>query len=215
MKKKVNEDKMLELSAQKYFSDDFSELEPNRINKLKNKVSANKTTRKNIWIKFLSIATTMCCVIVLCVVLPLTLKQKPLYTYTDLTRIEIPVEDSRDYIDEYYPEYSFIFDDCNILVSYGQYADDELCILGLSGTKKDIPFTYVEFTLIINQAIDYPEKDTYVTGAEVVQNERYTLYKKVIQNLQNQVLCTLLDYKDYDLYLKFDIDDEDLLNKFL
>lgn len=214
MKKKVNEDKILELSAQEYFSDDFSELEPNRIKKLKNKVSANKATR-NMWIKILSIATSMCCIIVLCVVLPLTLKQKPLYTYTDLTRIEMSLEDSKDYIDEYYPEYSFIFDDCNILVSYGQYADDELCILGLSGTKKDIPFTYVEFTLIINQTIDYPEKDTYVTGAEVVQNERYTLYKKVIQNLQNQVLCTLLDYKDYDLYLKFDIDDEDLLNKFL
>ena len=215
MKKKVNEDKMLELSAQKYFSDDFSELEPNRINKLKNKVHANKTTRKKIWIKFLSIATTMCCVIVLCVVLPLTLKQKPLYTYTDLTRIEIPVEDSRDYIDEYYPEYSFIFDDCNILVSYGQYSDDELCILGLSGTKKDIPFTYVEFTLIINQTIDYPEREDYIEEAEIIQESDFVLYKKLISNIQTQELYALIDYKNYDLYLKFDINDEELLNKFL
>lgn len=101
------------------------------------------------------------------------------------------------------------------MVSYGQYAGDELCIVGLRGTKKDIPFTYIEFTLIINQSIDYPEKEEYISGAEVTQNERYVLYKKLIQNIQDQELCVLFEYDDYELYLRFDINDEELLNKFL
>lgn len=100
MKKKVIEDEKLINEAQKYFSDDYSELEPDRIKKLKNKVLSNKTSRKNIWIKSLSISSAMCCLIVLCIVLPITLKQEPLYTYSDLIREEMSLEDSKNYIEK-------------------------------------------------------------------------------------------------------------------
>ena len=218
MKKQSVEDEELSRLAKEYFKDDYTEPAPERLERLKEIMKQNKTnnkiSKKNMWIKITSIAASMCCLI-LCIVLPITLKQEPLYTYTDLIKNEIPVEEAESYIDTYYSKYSFLFDDCNITVSYGQYAGDKLCILGLKGSKKDIPFTYVEITLIIDQKIEFPEKTEYITDAEIVTENDYTLYKKNIQDFQNQKISALFDYKNYDLYLKFDINDEDLFNKFL
>lgn len=218
MKKQSIEDEELSRLAKEYFKDDYTEPEPERLERLKEIMKQNKTnnkrSKKNMWIKITSIAASMCCLI-LCIVLPITLKQEPLYTYTDLVKNEIPVEEAESYIDTYYSKYSFLFDDCNITVSYGQYAGDKLCILGLKGSKKNIPFTYVEFTLIVDQKIEFPEKTEYITDAEIVTENDYTLYKKNIQDFQNQKISALFDYKNYDIYLKFNKNDEDLFNKFL
>ena len=218
MKKQSVEDEELSRLAKEYFKDDYTEPAPERLERLKEIMKQNKTnnkiSKKNMWIKITSIAASMCCLI-LCIVLPITLKQEPLYTYTDLVKNEIPVEEAGSYIDTYYPKYSFLFDDCNITVSYGQYAGEKLCILGLKGSKKDIPFTYVEFTLIIDQKIEFPEKDNYILNSTIIENDGYILYKKVKEELQKQELFALIDCSNYDLYLKFDIDDEDLFNKFL
>ena len=215
MKKKMFENEKLNSLAKEYFTDDFSELEPNRINELKNKVNENKPNKKSFWLKFAYGATAVCCLIALCIVLPFTLRPEELYTYTDLVRHDLTLDYCQEFIDENYPKYAFIFDDCNFTVSYGQYAEDDLYILGLRGTKNDIPFTYLEFTLILNQDIEYPEREDYFIDAEITQNPDYILYKKIQIDFQNQRLLVLLDYDNYDLYLRFDIDDEEFLNKFL
>lgn len=215
MKKKIVENEKLNSLAKEYFTDDFSELEPNRINELKNKVNENKPNKKGFWLKFAYGATAACCLIALCIILPFALRPEELYTYTDLVRHDLTLDYCQEYINENYPKYAFIFEDCDFTVSYGQYAEDDLYILGLRGTKNDIPFTYLEFTLIVNQEIDFPEEDYYVIGSEVTQYDEYTLHKKVVDGVQNQILYSLLDYDNYDLYLRFDIDDEELLNKFL
>ena len=215
MKKKMVENEKLNSLAKEYFTDDFSELEPNRINELKNKVNENKPNKKGFWIKFAYGATAVCCLIALCIILPFALRPEELYTYTDLVRHDLTLDYCQEFIDENYPKYAFIFDDCDITTTYGQYADDEMYILGLTGNKKDIPYTYIELNLIINQDINYPEEDYYVIGAEVTQNSEYILYKKVIDGVQNQILYSLLDYDNYDLYLRFNINDEEFLNIFL
>lgn len=214
MKKKQIEDEKINRLAQDYFVDDFSELEADRIYKLKNKVRENKINKKNLFLKLSCIATSLCCLI-LCIVLPITLKKEPLYTYTDLTRNEIPIDESENLIVESYPKYSFIFKDCDIFVSYGLYANNDLCILSLEGTKKNVPYTYIEFTLVINQKVDYPEYEDYTKDADITQNEHYIFYKKTISNLTSQDLFALFDYENYDLYLKFNRNDEEFLNKFL
>ena len=215
MKKKMVENEKLNSLAKEYFSDDFSELEPNRINELKNKVNENKPNKKGFWIKFAYGATAVCCLIALCIILPFALRPEELYTYTDLVRHDLTLDYCQEFIDENYPKYSFIFEDCDITTIYGYYAENELYVLELEGTKNDIPFTYLEFTLIINQEIDYPEREYYIMGAEITQNDNYVLYKKVANNFENQGLFALFDYDNYDLYLSFDIDDEEFLNKFL
>ena len=215
MKKKMVENEKLNSLAKEYFTDDFSELEPNRINELKNKVAENKPNKKSFWLKFAYGATAVCCLIALCIVLPFALRPEELYTYTDLVRHDLTLDFCQEFINENYPKYSFIFDDCDFVASYGQYADEEMYILELIGNKKDIPFTYFEFNLIINQNIDYPERDDFIIGAEVTQNVDYILYKRIVDGVQNQILYTLFDYDNYDLYLRFGIDDEEFLNKFL
>lgn len=215
MKKKMVENEKLNSLAKEYFSDDFSELEPNRINELKNKVNENKPNKKGFWIKFAYGATAVCCLIALCIILPFALRPEELYTYTDLVRHDLTLDYCQEFIDENYPKYAFIFEDCDITTIYGYYAENELYVLELEGTKNDIPFTYLEFTLIINQEIDYPEREYYIMGAEITQNDNYVLYKKVANNFENQGLFALFDYDNYDLYLSFDIDDEEFLNKFL
>ena len=215
MKKKMVENEKLNSLAKEYFTDDFSELEPNRINELKNKVNENKPNKKGFWIKFAYGATAVCCLIALCIILPFALRPEELYTYTDLVRHDLTLDYCQEFIDENYPKYAFIFEDCDITTIYGYYAENELYVLELEGTKNDIPFTYLEFTLIINQEIDYPEREYYIMGAEITQNDNYVLYKKVANNFENQGLFALFDYDNYDLYLSFDIDDEEFLNKFL
>ena len=215
MKKKMVENEKLNSLAKEYFSDDFSELEPNRINELKNKVNENKPNKKSFWLKFAYGATAVCCLIALCIILPFALTPEELYTYTDLVRHDLTLDYCQEYINENYPKYAFIFEDCNFTVSYGQYAEDDLYILGLRGTKNDIPFTYLEFTLILNQDIDYPEREYYIMRAEITQNDNYVLYKTIANDFENQGLYALFDYNNYDLYLRFDIDDEEFLNKFL
>ena len=214
MKKKIVENEKLNSLAKEYFTDDFSELEPNRINELKNKVNENKPNKKSFWLKFAYGATAVCCLIALCIVLPFALRPEELYTYTDLVRHDLSLDYCQEFIDENYPKYAFIFDDCDIISTYGQYAEDELYILELEGTKNDIPFTHLEFTLVINQEIDYPEED-YIIDSETIENSNYILYKKVLIDFQNQSLLALFDYENYDLYLRFNIDDEEFLNKFL
>lgn len=216
MKNKTIEDQKLSSFAKKYFSNNFSELEPQTLNNLKNKVENNKQSRrKNFWLKLTYSTTALCCLIALCVILPLTLRPEQLYTYTDLTQRELALEYCQEYIEQNFPKYDFIFDECDFSVSYGQYAKDELYILGLRGTKSNIPFTYLEFTLIINQGINYPEKEDYIVGAEIIEKAEYVLYKKVMDSFQNQIIYALFDYDGYDLYLELNIDDEELLNKFL
>lgn len=216
MKNKTIEDQNLSSIAKEYFSNDFSELKPETLNNLKNKVKNNKPNRiKNLWLKLTCSATVLCCLIALCIIIPLTLRPEPLYTYTDLTQRELTLEYCQEYINDNFSKYTFIFDECDFSVSYGQYAKNELYILGLRGTKNNIPFTYLEFTLIINQNIDYPEKEDYIVGAEIIENTEYVLYKKVMDGFQNQIIYALFDYDDYDLYLQLNINDEELLNKFL
>ena len=215
MKKETIEDKKLNKLAKEYFSEDFSEMDPKVFNNLKNEVKTNKPKKKQFWFKLTCGATALCCLIALCIVLPLTIKPEPLYTYTDLTHHELSLDFCQEYINDNFSKYAFIFDECNFSVSYGQYAKDELYILGLRGTKNNIPFTYLEFTLIINQGINYPEKEDYIVGAEIIENAEYLLYKKVMDGFQNQIIYALFDYDGYDLYLKLNINDEDLLNKFL
>ena len=215
MKKKMFENEKLNSLAKEYFTDDFSELEPNRINELKNKVNENKPNKKGFWLKFAYGATAVCCLIALCIVLPFALRPEELYTYTDLVRHELTLDYCQEYINENYHDYAFIFDDCDIISTYGQYADDEMYILGLTGNKKDIPYTYIELNLIINQDIDYPEKENYIIDSEITENSNYILYKKVLNDFQNQSLLAVFDYENYDLYIKFNIDDEEFLNKFL
>ncbi len=215
MKKKIVEDEKLNSMAKEYFTDDFSELEPNRINKLKNRVIENKSNKKSFWLKFAYGATALCCIVALCVILPFALRPEELYTYSDLIRHDLTLDYCQEYINENYPKYAFIFDDCNIISHYGQYAEDDLYILELEGTNNNIPYTYLEFTLIVNQDIDYPERNYYVVGAEITQSTDYTLYKKVANNFESQEMYALLDYENYDLYLRFSINDEELLNKFL
>lgn len=215
MKKETIEDKKLNKLAKEYFSENFSEMDPKVFNNLKNEVKTNKPKKKQFWFKLTCGATALCCLIALCIVLPLTIKPEPLYTYTDLTHHELSLDFCQEYINDNFSNYAFIFDDCNFLTNYGKYAKDSLCILGMEGTKNDIPFTHLTFTLVLNQDIDYPEKVDYIWDAEIIENSDYVLYKKVLNDFQNQKVYALLDYDNYDLYLKFDIIDEQLLNKFL
>ena len=214
MKKEKLSDEKLENIADCYFNkDEISYLEDERYNRLKNNVTKNKINKKHWWKYAISSASLIA--IILCIVLPITLKPVQYYSYTELTRIDLTLDETQEYIEQNYPKYSFLFTDTDINFSYGLYGGKDIYILNVSGTKKDIPFTYFDISLVINQSVDYPEKSFYITDAEIISNDDYTYYKKIRLDFSDNVLYALLDYKDFDLYIYLGVDDEEFLNKFL
>lgn len=214
MKKEKLSDEKLENIADCYFNkDEISYLEDERYNRLKNNVTKNKINKKHWW-KY-AISSVSLIAIILCIVLPITLKPVIYYSYTELTRIDLTLSETQEYIEQNFPKYSFLFTDTDIISSYGLYGGEDIYILNILGAKKDIPFTYFDITLVINQSVEYPDRNVYVTDAEIISNDEYTYYKKIRQDFSDNVIYALLDYNDFDFYLYLGIDDEEFLNKFL
>lgn len=213
MKKYNNNEKDLQEMAKQYFqNDDIAYLENDKYEFLKNKVKKNNVKKTKWYIFPLFNIATICSI--LCIVLPITLVT-PYYTYTDLVRNELTLQETQTYIEKNYPKYSFVFDDFNIIVTYGKFAENNLYILGIQGSKIEIPYTYLDFVLVLNKSIEYPDEKLYTTDATIVKYEDFTLYKKIIGEFNTSEMFALLEYNNYDLYLHLNINDEELFNKFL
>ena len=134
MKKEKLSDEKLENIADCYFNkDEISYLEDERYNRLKNNVAKNKTN-KNHWWKY-AISSVSLIAIILCIVLPITLKPVQYYSYTELTRIDLTLDETQEYIEQNYPKYSFLFTDTDINFSYGLYGGEDIYILNITKNK--------------------------------------------------------------------------------
>ena len=81
--------------------------------------------------------------------------------------------------------------------------------------KNDIPFTNVEFNLILSKRYKFGKHDEYIDGAEISKHKEYTIYKKEVEMFYGNEIWAHINYVEYKLYLKLNINDEEFFEKFL
>lgn len=188
----------------------------------KRKAEKNVVSKKanvNLWKRF---AIACCCLLVIlpCVLVPTLWPSKPdqsFYGDDEVTQTELEQTYAEEYFAQHFPQYSFIFEDCTIDHLYGYYENKSNSLLAFSLIlqKNDIPFTNVEFNLILSKRYKFGKHDEYIDGAEISKRKEYTLYKKYVSNMDENEIWSLLDYTKFKLYLSLEIADEEFFEKFL
>lgn len=178
-----------------------------------------KSKKKNL-AKWKQIVIATCCLVLLvpCIVLPFVIKpEEKYYTDDDLSQVEITIEQAQSFISTNYSKYSFIFDDCEIISSCAFYENnsDKLIALSLILNKKDVPYTNIQFDLINTKNYTFARHSSFIENADITEKENYTLYQIEQKKGYKTNILSLLEYKNYRLYLEFKNKDNVFLEKFL
>ncbi len=191
-------------------------LSDERISQLRASIRKEKPKRK-FGAQLAGFATSLAC-FVTCIVVPVALNNtERYYGENDVEQEEIANTFFFDFINTNYPQYNFIQEDCDIENVYGYYSNDNHTLLAISSdlNKKDIPFTTVEFNLVMTNKYVFKYHSIYIDNAEITQYDNYTIYIKSKKTETNEKIYYLLEYSNYKLYLYFNLNDENFLEKFL
>lgn len=177
----------------------------------------DKNKRKNFILK-LALSICICLIVCLSIILPILLKNndnKSYYSEQKLVQKNIELDEAMNIINDKLNTLNFIFNDCSINYIYGYYNNNEIYAMSINAEKYDPPFTTFTIDIVFNKKYVYADHNLFITDAEIISNDNYTMYKKIINvdNIEN--LVVLIDYEDYSLYLQFNINDTELLDKFL
>ena len=215
----------VEKNIRKYFQDqdEAPDLTQGQIDHIHNQILLGKRLHRRRILKFVLIGVCLVLTILSCTVIPLAcMAQKPTDKstkyYTDSTANQQYLE--YDYVSNYietnYPKYNFLFADCQTSAISGYYDDDNnLLALNISFEKNEVPFSSIEFILVVQKNFNYSNYKSFVESAEIITNDHYTLYKTFNETFYNTTINGLFQYKKYDLYLKIDRSDFDYFEKFL
>ena len=215
----VKNDKDLKNEINAYFDKDIPMPDAEECKSLQNRLR-NSTAREKSpiqLIKKLSIAFMVLLVIIPAIVLPFVLnKEEKYYKDYELTKIELQYDDAKNVITTKYESYESIFDICVLNISYGYYSNkNELISVLYNFEKNDIPFTTICLQIDLTNNYENPDKGMYMYNANIVKNENYTLYEKVVEETGTSTFYRLLVYKNYSVYLSMNIEDTDILNIFM
>ncbi len=215
----------VEKNIRKYFQDqdEAPDLTQGQIDHIHNQILLGKRLHKRRILKFALIGVCLVLTILSCTVIPLACMaqkptDKPTKYYTDSTANQVNLEETfvKDYINTNYPQYNFIFEDCNVSVFAGYYDDEQnLLALDLSFIKKDLPYSNIKFMLVEQRNFDCSERDNFVESAEITINDKYKLYKTLNETFYNTTIYGLFEYKSFSIYLTIDRSDFDYFEKFL
>ncbi len=213
--------KELENEINSYFDNkSIPQLDNAEKDRLKNKINENKNAKPCRY--HLKLTSILACLLILiitpCIVLPLTLRQnKKSYGDNQLSQTLLEREYVQDIISTKYPKYNFIFDDCKLQSMYGYFSPDKenkLLAMTFRLEKYDIPYTKCNAILVMEKNFIYSQHKNYILNAEITQTEDYKLYiNKEISLISNRFL-SLFEYKNYKLYLNFEINDQEFFEKF-
>lgn len=215
----MKNDKDLKNEINAYFDKDIPMPDAEECKSLQNRLR-NSTAREKSpiqLIKKLSIAFMVLLVIIPAIVLPFVLnKEEKYYKDYDLTKIELQYDDAKNVITTKYESYENIFDICVLNSSYGYYSNkNELISIIYYFEKNDIPFSSLNLQIDLTNNYENPDKGMYMYNANIVKNENYTLYEKVVEETGTSTFYRLLVYKNYSVYLSMNIEDTDILNIFM
>lgn len=215
----MKNDKDLKNEINAYFDKDIPMPDAEECKSLQNRLR-NSTAREKSpvqLIKKLSIAFMVLLVIIPAIVLPFVLnKEEKYYKDYELTKIELQYDDAKNVIATNYQNYESIFDICVLNISYGYYSNkNELISIIYYFEKNDIPFSSLNLQIDLTNNYENPDKGMYMYNANIVKNENYTLYEKVVEETGTSTFYRLLVYKNYSVYLSMNIEDTDILNIFM
>ena len=196
------------------------ELEADVLESLKAKVREKRAV-KRVHVSFWkNLAVAACCLLIMipCIVLPIVLREdESYYSEDDVVQEEISKEYLTQYFSENYSQYSFFLDECDVLFSYGYYdnTNKQLLAVSLVLDKQDIPFTKIEFDLILTNKYKFKGHDSYVKDAVISKQQNYTLYQKLTESFYDEEFHGLLEYPKYKLYIHMNLNDSEFFEKFL
>jgi len=196
------------------------ELEADVLESLKAKVREKRAV-KRVHVSFWkNLAVAACCLLIMipCIVLPIVLREdESYYSEDDVVQEEISKEYLTQYFSENYSQYSFVLDECDVLFSYGYYdnTNKQLLAVSLVLDKQDIPFTKIEFDLVLTNKYKFKSHDLYIKDTEKTLKEGYTLYYKEPEVMFGYELCGILEFSNYKLYIHMNTNDKEFFEKFL
>lgn len=204
-----------QLPAEKFTDQELATIiEKSEINK-----QSQRKPKLVLWQKF---AVVCCCLlaIVPCVLLPILLKpqrQEPYYGDDEVTQTDLERSFVEEYFQQNFPQYSFIFEECDINNMSGIYEtkSNKLVAINLTVRKKAIPKTPLEINLILDRRYKYGQHDRYIDEAEISNKEDYVLYRRDVGTFNKTEIWALIEHQNYKLYLLFDLKDENFFEKFL
>lgn len=217
----------IEDKIKQYFKDsnDIPNLSETQIQNIHNKISTNKkkNSTKPILMKLL---ISICCILIItpCFIIPIlqfnkqnkTPSPPPAY-YTDNTanQVVLDYEFTTNYIASNYPQYNFIFTDCQTSITLGYYDNNILLALDITLIKNDPPFSDLKFVLVTQDNFNYSDHNNFINTSNIETFENYILYKTENTSFYDTTIYGLFDYENYNLYITVNRSDNEFFEKFL
>lgn len=203
-----------------YFKDsEIPEIKQSSIERLKQKTENKNRINVNFRLKKIAIFASCFLVLVTAILLP-ALLVKPnatYYSFEDVNEEKIEYSLAEELINDTSSKYSFIFEEFSISKTNGIYSKDSNKLLGvrISGEKNDIPFTAISFLIVLNKNFIPADRDVYLQGAEKTDYKDYTLYKRSEELITDTNILSVFEFDNYIVYLKINMNDIELFEKFL
>lgn len=162
-----------------------------------------------------------CCLLILipCIVLPIVLRddEEKYYSENEVLQEEISKDFLTQYFAENYSQYSFVLNECDISYMYGYYGNQskELLAVSLELYRKDVPFTKIEFDLILTNRYQFKSHSLYTKDSTITDKNDYRLYYKEPEAMFGKELYGMLEYNKYKLYIHMNLNDTEFFEKFL
>lgn len=202
-----------------YDNQNIPEIKKDNFVKLKVEMdkSFEKNRKFNRW-KFATISLCSILILLISISIPFIIKyvnNDKYYSENGIIQNKIELNETRIYINENINQLNFIFDECQILYSYGYFdKDNKLLALSINIEKNDIPFTNTTIDIVINKKYQFKMHETYTTNATITNHLDCTIYEKLVTNNNEEYKYVLIDKKEYSIYLKLNIDDIEFIEKF-
>ena len=142
-------------------------------------------------------------------------KQPSYYMDNELSELDTDSNFMQQFIQNNYDKYLFIFSDEYEIEKCTKYSKDEnIKMIKLKLFKNSPPFTELELVLITDNYLVYNYDNNFKKSATISTTNNYTMYYTKNEGIYSNQINVLFEYQTYRLYLTFNTEDLDFLEKF-
>ena len=188
----------------------------NKLQSVEQKPKKNKSFFTFKWITaFASILLIITSITLLAILVPKPTPEK-YYQDDDVEMVTLEIDNAKNIISSQYPQYSIIFEICEVDCAFGYYTikDNILVSIKIQLSKNDIPFTACDLQIDLTKNYENGNMESYKLNATITEYENYTLYSKEAIDMYETFYFYLLEYNNHIVYLKTNINDDEILNIF-
>lgn len=201
-----------------YFNKPVPKLSQSQLDEIKEKVRENKSTSNVEALRRVAcIAALFIVAIIPAITLPLTLNQTKYYAEHSLELVQVDKEKVENIVKNKYNQYSFVYEEYKNVFSMGYYSPhkkEQLLAVIQNFKREDAPYTNFTFYLVMSDSFIYSLHDTFIFNASITKEGNKTIYYTK-EAAPSRKVKVLVQDKNYRLYLDFDKEDTNLIEKFL